>query len=115
MLLSVHTTEQAFEVFHELKSLLAKRGFNLTKLFFNFEEIFENSEITTIESEDNLKVLELECMAADDLSTVRKKQEFLPKTNWTQRQVLSTVSQVFDPLGFMAPFVIRGIMFKKRI
>ena len=66
-----------------------------------------------MESEDNPKVLGLEWIAADDLLTVRKDQEFLQKTNWTQRQVLSTVSQVFDPL--VAPFVIRGKMLMKRI
>ena len=49
MLLSVHTTEQASEVIHELKSLLAKGGFNLSKWFSNFEEKFEKSEITPIE------------------------------------------------------------------
>ena len=53
MPLSVHTTEQASEVIHEMKSLLAKGGFNLTKWFSNFEEILENSENTPIESEDN--------------------------------------------------------------
>ena len=99
MLLSVHIIEQASEVIHNLKSLLAKGGFNLTKWFSNFKEIFENSEITPIESEDNPKVLGLEWIAADDLLTVRKDQDFLQKTKWTQRQVLSTVSQVFDPLG----------------
>ena len=115
MLLSVHTIEQASEVIHDLKSLLAKGGFNLTKWFSNFDEIFENSEIPPIESEDNPKVLGLEWIAADDLLSVRKDQEFLQKTNWMQRQVFSTVSQVFDPLGFMAPFVIRGRMLMKRI
>ena len=98
-----------------LKSLLAKRGFNLTKCFSNSEEIFENSEITPIESEDNAKVLGLEWIAADDQLTVRKDQKFLQKTNWTQKQNLSSVSQVFDPLGFMEPFVIRGRTLMKRI
>ena len=113
--LSVQTTEQASEVIHELKSLLAKRGFKLTKWFSNFEKIFENTEITPIESEDNPKVLGLEWIAADGLLTVRKDQEFLQKTNWTQRQVLSTVLQVFGPLGFRAPFVIRGRMLMQRV
>ena len=84
MLLSVHTIEQASEVIHDLKSLLAKRGLKLTKWFSNSEEIFENSEITPIESEDNPKVAGLEWIAADDLLTVRKDQEFLQKTNWTK-------------------------------
>ena len=60
MLLSVHTTEQVSEVIYELQSLLPKGGFNLTKWFSNFEEKFENSEITLIESEDNPEVLGLE-------------------------------------------------------
>ena len=114
-LLSVHTIEQASEVIHDLKSLLAKGGFKLTKWFSNSEEIFQNSEITPIESEDNPKVLGLDWIAADDLLTVRKDQEFLQRTNWTQRQVLSTVLQVIDPPGFMAPFVIRGRMLMKQI
>ena len=107
MLLSVFTTEQASEGIQELKSLIAKRGFKLTKC--------SNSEITPIESEDNPEVLGLEWIAASDLLTVRKDQEFLQKTNWTQRQVLSTVLQVFDPLGFIAPFVVRLMMLVKRI
>ena len=115
MLLSVHTIEQASEVIHDLKSLLAKGGFHLKKWFSNSEEIFEISEITPIESEDNPKVSGLEWIAADDLLTVRKDQEFLQKKNWTQKQVLSTVLQVFDPLEFMAPFVIRGRVLMKRI
>ena len=85
MLVSVHTTEQASEVIHELKSLLAKGGFKLTKWFSNFEEIFENSGITSIENEDNPKVLGLEWIAATDLFTVQKDQKFLQKSNWTQK------------------------------
>ena len=115
MLLSVHTTEQSSELIHELKTSLAKGGFNLTKLFSNFKEIFKNSEITPIESEGNPKVLGLERMATDDLLAVRKDQEFLQNKNSTQIQTLSTMSQFFDPLGSMAPFVIRGRMLMKRI
>ena len=114
MLLSVHTNEQASKVIHEQKSLLAKRGFNLTKSFSNFEEIFENSKISPIESEENPLVLGLEWIAADDLLTVWKDKESLQKTNWTQRHVLRTVLQVFGPQGFIAPFFIRGRMLTKR-
>ena len=76
---------------HELQPLLAKGGFNLSKWFPNSEEVFENSETTPIESEENPKVLGLKWTAGNDPLTVRKNQEILQKTNWTQRQVLSTV------------------------
>ena len=41
--------------------------------------------------------------------------EFELETRWTQRKVLSVVSSVFDPLGFLAPFVIRGRIILKEI
>ena len=41
--------------------------------------------------------------------------QFEPESNWTQRKVLSVVSSVFDPLGFLAPFVIRGRIILKGI
>ena len=65
--------------------------------------------------EDNPKVLGFEWIAINDMLTVRKEQEFPQKTNCMQRQLLSTVLQVFDPLGFMAPIFIRGRMLMKRI
>ena len=40
---------------------------------------------------------------------------FEPSTNWRQRKVLSVVSSVVDPLGFLAPFVIRGKIVLKSI
>ncbi|XP_075243780.1 uncharacterized protein LOC142338032 [Convolutriloba macropyga] len=40
---------------------------------------------------------------------------FDQENRWTQRKVLSNVSIVFDPLGFVAPFFIRGRIILKRI
>ena len=57
----------------------------------------------------------LEWIAGDDLLTVRTDKDFLLKTEWTQRQIFSTVLHVFDPLVFLAPFVIRESMLMKRI
>ena len=34
--------------------------------------------------------------------------DFEPEIRWTQHKVLNVVSSVFHPLGFPAPFVIRG-------
>ena len=41
--------------------------------------------------------------------------DFEPESRWTQRKVLSVVSSVFDALGFLAPFVIRGRIILKGI
>ena len=67
ILLSVHATKQASEVFNELKPLLAKAVFNLTKLFSKFEKAFENSDIKPTESEDSPKFFGLDWIADDDV------------------------------------------------
>ena len=41
--------------------------------------------------------------------------DFEPESRWAQRKVLLVVSSVFDPLGFLAPFVIRGRVTLKKI
>ena len=115
MLLSNHTTEQTSEVIHELKPLLAKGGYKLTILFLNLEEFFDNTEITSRESKHNPKKLGLEWIAGDYWLTDRRDQKFLQIMNRTRRLLLSTVLQVFDPLGCMAPCDIRRRLSTKAI
>ena len=40
---------------------------------------------------------------------------FEPESRWTQSKVISVLSSVFDPLEFLAPFVIRGRIILKDI
>ena len=108
MLVPLHTTEKAPEIINEKNHCEWRLYF--TKWFSKFEEMFENIANRPIKLEDSL-VLGLEWIAGDNLLTVRKDQEFLQKTNWTQGS--DSFVQKFNPLGFMAPFVIRERMLMK--
>ena len=91
----------------DLTDVLARGGFKLTKWATNFDE--------EIEREKALMILDLEWNNVTDTLKVRRALNFEPIQHWTQRKVLSVVSGVFDPLGFLAPSVIRGRKILNRI
>ena len=86
--------------------MLARGGFKLTIWTKNFDE--------KIESDKALTILGLEWNNATDTLKVCRGHSFEPIPHRTQRKVLSVVSSVFDSLGFLAPFVIRGRIILKR-
>ena len=92
--------QEAAELKTELTALLAKGGFKLTKWATNFEENEVHDKALTI--------LGLDWNNENDTLKVCRGMRFEPECRWTQRKVLSVVSSVFDPLGFLVPFAIRG-------
>ena len=107
LLISLNDKEEAVQLKSDLTKLLAKGGFKLTKWATNFDE--------AVEREKALTILGLEWNNVDDTLRVCRGTHFEPVAQWTQRKVLSVVSSVFDPLGFLAPFVIRGRIIMKQI
>ena len=82
-------------------------GFKLTK----WATIFDRSEV----HDKALTILGLEWNNVSDALKVCRGMYFEPESRWTQSKVLSVVSSVFEPLGFLAPFVIRGRIILKGI
>ena len=107
LLVSLSNQDDAIAVKNELTELLAKGGFKLTKWATNFDEDEVHDKALTI--------LGLEWNNKNDTLKVCRGMQFEPESLWTQRKVLSVVSSVFDPLGFLAPFVIRGRIILKGI
>ena len=107
LLVSLSSQQEAAELKTELTPLLAKGGFKLTKWVTNFEENEVHDKALTI--------LGLEWNNKNDTLKVYRGVEFEPESRWTQRKVLLVVSSVFDPLGFLASFVIRGRIILKGI
>ena len=77
--------------------------------------IFENINVEAEDNRKNPKVLGIEWISDHDHLTVRRDLEIHTKENWTPTQVSSTVSQLYDPLGFLEPFVIRGRLLLDRV
>ena len=112
---SVHSNEQAIEIYKLLRAMLAKGGFHLAKWISNCEQAMTSidqadkspSSSKTFKAEPTSpSILGMQWnVDADNLEVCRGMQEEIP-LKITQRAVLSHVSAVFDPLGIVSPFTI---------
>lgn len=122
LLLSTTTVTKAVEVVRELPALLRKGGFRLTKWISNDDSVL--STIPMAERSDTVKELGLQTGGRQlsqalgitwdterDVIAVRVR---VPRKPLSKRGILSTYSAVYDPLGMLAPFVIRAkILFQR--
>ncbi|XP_046431027.1 uncharacterized protein LOC124184894 [Neodiprion fabricii] len=110
--------EGATEKIRQINECLASGCFNLQKWTSNCEELLEKipqeerdiSQLVSIEDNSPVRALGLLWHANSDsfkFSSPRQQQQSQP----TKRNVLSRVAQIFDPLGWIAPVVVRGKIF----
>ena len=109
---SVSTTEQAVKLTSELRELLSRGGFNLTKWISNDKEVL--ASIPKSERASSVLDLDFESlpvehtlglqwdMQTDTFNFRAVKKEATP----TRRKILSVVSSLYDPLGFVAPVIL---------
>ncbi|GBO08570.1 hypothetical protein AVEN_154299-1 [Araneus ventricosus] len=109
------TVQEALSLSAGAVSILKDAGFHLRKLCTNSRELqalwIQNglSNEVGFEQDCKLKVLGLvwnldeDCVGVD----VTPLLNSLESMGNTKRSVLSTVARVFDPLGFISPFVVR--------
>lgn len=111
---SVKNATQAIALYKDLKALCASVGFNLTKWTSNSREFLaslpENErakEVRAVDlSQDALPVERalrvLWCIESDSFKfRINVKDKPV-----TRRGILSTVCSIYDPLGFLAPFIL---------
>ena len=110
---SVPTDKDAVALYEELKDLCGRGGFNLTKWISNSRTVLSSipeadraKEVKTLDLEKQAlpveRALGIEWSVEEDV--FRFKVCLKPKPE-TRRGILSTVSSVYDPLGFLSPFV----------
>ena len=113
---SVTTVPEAVSLIHNTKDLLARGGLRLHKFVSNSKDV-----LATIAPEDRatgLKDLNFPddrlpvertlgthwCIESDSFQLRITLQDKL----FTRRGILSTVSSIYDPLGFVAPLLLKG-------
>ena len=113
---SVETAVEAVELINNAREMCRKGGFNLHKFIANdktvIQQIPERSRAEDVKSLDlNKDALPIEralgvqwCVENDTFNFHVILNDRPP----TRRGILSTVSSVFDPLGFIAPFILAG-------
>ena len=108
---SSNNMDEAKDTITEIKKVLAQRSFYLTKFVATDPEI-----LTDIEPQDHLSSLDREIqfhsdkalglgwdVKTDNLYIIHNLQHAS-----TRSELLSSLATVFDPLGLMAPLMIRG-------
>ena len=112
-LVSVGTESHAVMIVQQLTSLLAKGGFRLTKWLTNNKIVL--ATIPESERSKSLQKLELSSTSNDRVLGIKWNFEAdifsfsvnLPKsTLMSRRGILSIISSIFDPLGFIAPVML---------
>ena len=112
-LVSFPSVEEAITARKELKELLARRGFNLTKWNSNNTKVLdaipyaERSKKAQhlLDGSSNDRVLGVQWRVKEDKFTFDVN---LPQKPCTRRGILSTIASLYDPLGFAAPVTLEG-------
>ena len=120
MMKSTSTTEKAVGLASQLCKLLEKGGFRLTKWYSNDRELLATiPESERAESVVNLELEKLPTESALGLKWNTEEDKFvwevlekiLHSVNqkpMTRRGIVSAVYSLFDPLGFIAPYVMKA-------
>lgn len=118
---SVENTDKAIELYQQLSELWGKASMHARKWLSNSQDVLQKipvqdraSEVDLSKSElPNQKTLGILWIAAKDNFTFKAKD--YPEEKLTKRILLSKIATLFDPLGFLAPFIIRGKMILQEI
>lgn len=106
--------EEGKQIYNEMNELLGKAGFKLQKWSSNSEELLEMLQKNEyVPTEEVLKLKVDEVIKLLGLSWNRKSDAFrysvtVPNQtkNITKRTIISDISRLYDPLGWVAPSVI---------
>ncbi|XP_078495525.1 uncharacterized protein LOC144750934 [Ciona intestinalis] len=113
-LVSVPNAEAGIRMAKDMRSILAKAGFRLTKWLSNSKEVIDSIpeeerskslQVRTLDDQLHERVLGINWSVNTDefMFTVA-----LPMKPRTRRGMLSTMNSLFDPLGFVAPIVLEA-------
>lgn len=117
-----HSISKAMQLQADLISLLKSGGFNLRKWSSNKPELRQVAEGLTAETNqeftfkypESTKTLGLSWNPQEDLFSFKIKLQLASTTPITKRVLLSEISKIFDPLGWLSPVTIKlKLLFQK--
>lgn len=122
LLTGCDTVEEGKQIYNEMNKLLAKGGFELQKWSSNKEELIQLVAEEKREVEGNVEIKIDAVMRILGLTWNRSSDEFeysvqLPDLKYpaTKRRVVSDISKLFDPLGWLAPVVVSAKIFIQKL
>ena len=103
--------EQGLHYYRRAKTIFAEAGMNLRKWTTNSATLQGNFEPVD-QNEGQTKILGMLWDTGNDILQIASTSllRFAETTELTKRIFCAIVAKVFDPLGFLEPYVIRGKM-----
>ncbi|XP_041633313.1 uncharacterized protein [Drosophila kikkawai] len=122
VLAGANSVKGAQDSVQELRAALSSAGFPLRKWTSNHKSILSNipaeknfhSEFLDIDAESTAKTLGIRWRAKSD-EFYFVPPELIVEPSYRKREVLSQIAKLFDPAGWLAPFIIRSKMFMQEI
>ena len=97
--------DSAIQLIQDVKNICQRGGFNLTK---SVPENHRKDGAKNTDVDGKLPEVSVLGICWDIERDTFKFQIDLKEKRVTQRGMLSIVSSIYDPLGFVAPFILRG-------
>ncbi|XP_043862253.1 uncharacterized protein LOC122756499 [Drosophila santomea] len=122
VLAGANSVNEARSSIRELQAALSASGFPLRKWTSNNKSVLKDvpvenllhSEFLDIDAESTAKTLGIRWRARSD-EFYFVPPEIVVEPSYTKREVLSQIARLFDPAGWLAPFIIRSKMFMQEI
>ncbi|PIK59376.1 hypothetical protein BSL78_03678 [Apostichopus japonicus] len=107
---SVKTSEEGAELIHSLNKVLDTGGFKIKGWMSNREVNGTSTSAETVKLLGNTmeeKVLGVKWNPNEDTLEVKVKLKQTVSDNITKRKALGAISRVYDPIGFVAPVIVK--------
>ncbi|XP_044778770.1 uncharacterized protein LOC120285216 [Drosophila simulans] len=122
VLAGANSVNEAQSSIRELQAALSAPGFPLRKWTSNNKSVLKDvpaehllrSEFLDIDAESTAKTLGIWWRAKSD-EFYFVPPDIVVESSYTKREVLSQIARLFDPAGWLAPFIIRSKMFMQEI
>ena len=110
---SLNTTEDAKKLTSDVDKILEKGGFKVEGWLSNKDLEDSNTgmnEIKVPQSQTEAKVLGISWNCIEDVLKYKFEIEAVKSclTDLTKRKILSQIARIYDPIGFVSPFLIRA-------
>ncbi|KRX33666.1 hypothetical protein T05_16002, partial [Trichinella murrelli] len=109
LLFSLDDRTETMECVRELKQLMETAGFHLTKWSSNEPSVLRSLPAEDVVSESKAKMaLGILWDSKEDIITFPVASVANPGQQMTKRRMLSVVMKIFDPLGYLSPFLVKA-------
>lgn len=118
-LLGASTADKAKELCNGVQEILLKGGFVLDKWCSNAPRIIDQTEVSeeehTLFEDRETTVLGIKWLPTTDEIAFKVCSAALSQHRATKRDILSSISKLFDPIGLLGPITICGRMLMQQV